>query len=82
VFSAFKSTFVAFPSRFRASKVLLSLPRRVFCVQKHFCGFHDAISAFKSTFVAFPTQFPRSKALSIRFTQKSSYSEEFLWQRL
>ncbi len=62
-FLGFKSTFVASPARFRASKAFSRLPqmrfraskvlsrraRRVLGLQKHFRGFPGAFSRFKST---------------------------------
>ena len=68
-FSAFKSSFVAFSAQFQLSKVLLLVSLRVFVLQNYFCAFLGAISTFKSTF-------------SFGQNKKSSYSEEFLWQRL
>ena len=76
-FSVFKSTFVAFPTRFRASKALSWLPRRSFGLQKHFRCFPCAISAFKSDFFL-----PAPRGFQFGSDKKSSYSEEFLWQRL
>ncbi len=50
--------------RFYLSKAFLRLSWRVFCFQKYFRCFLNAISAFKSTFVASPARFWLSKALS------------------
>ncbi|MDE6773751.1 MAG: hypothetical protein K2J14_03910, partial [Treponemataceae bacterium] len=60
---AFKNTFVASPTQFRVSKVLLRVPRRNFDFQKNFYCFPIAILGFKRTFAASPMRFRASKAL-------------------
>ena len=95
-FLSFKSTFASFPTRFRASKALSLLSRRVFRVQKNFRCFPGVFSAFKSAFVASPVRFQRSKVFLLLSRRdfglqkhffhsvqtKNHHSEEFLWQRL
>ena len=87
-FSGFSRVRIASPARFWLSRACARLPRRVFGFLACAHGFPGAFSAFSHVRTASPARFRalrgggRGKTLSIRFGQTSSYSKEFLWQKL